>query len=88
MLREGSGVMDDDNFHPSCSLVAKYCKHVLDKGGKNDFDALDIFICILFIFIVGIETTALHILGLLKDCVANFPAQVSLILPTTDIFLK
>ena len=35
MLREGSGVMDEDSFHPSCSLVAKYCKHVLDKGGKK-----------------------------------------------------
>ena len=52
------------------------------------FDALEIFNYTLFIFVVGIETAALHILGLLKDCVANFPAQVSLILSVTVISLK
>ena len=53
LLREGT--LNGD-FHPSCSFVARHCKHVIEKG--------------------GLESTALHILGMLKDCLANFPSQV------------
>lgn len=30
----------------------------------------------------GVETATLHILGLLKDCLANFPTQVSIVVYT------
>ena len=54
LLREGTLSGD---FHPSSSLVARHCKHVLEKE--------------------GLESTTLHVLGMLKDCLANFPTQVN-----------
>ena len=33
MLREGIGINNCD-FHPSCSLVTKHCKYVIEKGGQ------------------------------------------------------
>ncbi len=54
LLREGTL---SGGFHPSCTLIARHCRHYLEKD--------------------GLESTTLHILGMLKDGLANFPTQVS-----------
>lgn len=52
LLREGTLSGD---FHPSSSLIARHCKHALERE--------------------GLESTTLHVLGMLNDCLANFPTQ-------------
>ena len=33
MLREGAEVGADVEFHPTCKLVAKHCKHMIEARG-------------------------------------------------------
>ena len=72
MLRDGTSSGD---FHPAASLTVRHCRHVLSLGGEPCWRAVSESCCER-VLCAGVETTRLHVLGLLRDCLANIPTQV------------
>jgi ribosomal RNA-processing protein 12 len=66
MLREGSASGEP---HTAAPPTARHCRHVIDRGESTQREVRrgDVF------HVAGGETATLHVLGMLRECLDNFP---------------